>query len=176
MPSASRIRGSRQPNGGARAWSPAAAATRTSTRAGPPGPTRNDHWRAGCGETRKPCSGRDPRKRTRPRAPRRRSTSLEAAGAGNGSELAMVTAAKRPAGGSRGKVAAGPDTGQMPPGQLPTLHPLSGLKDADRVASCPARQGQHRSLRRMRTGVRAHDPQMLVAGIAVAAWPSRGSA
>ena len=30
-------------------------------------PTRNDHWRAGCEETRKPCSGRDRRKRTRPR-------------------------------------------------------------------------------------------------------------
>jgi hypothetical protein len=52
----------------------------------------------------------------------------------------------------------------------------AGRKDADRVASCPARQGQHRSSRRMRTGVRGHDPQMLVAGIAVAAWPSRGSA
>src|SRR5258708_38445494 len=49
---------------------------RTSTPAGPPSPTRNDHWRAGCGETCKPCSGRDRRKRTRPRAPRRRSTSL----------------------------------------------------------------------------------------------------
>jgi hypothetical protein len=44
------------------------------------------------------------------------------------------------------------------------------------VASCPARHGQHRSSRRMRTGVRGHDPQMLVAGVAVAAWPSRGSA
>jgi hypothetical protein len=36
---------------------------------------------------------------------------------------AMVTAVKRPAGETRGKVAAGPDTGQMPPRQLPTLHP-----------------------------------------------------
>ena len=61
---------------GARPWSSAAAATRTSTLAGQPRPTQNDHWRAGCEETRKPCSGRDRRKRTRPRAPRRRSTSL----------------------------------------------------------------------------------------------------
>jgi hypothetical protein len=36
-------------------------------------------------------------------------------------------------------------------------------------------RGQQRSLRRMRTGVRAHGPQMLVTGIAAAAWPSRGS-
>src|SRR6266567_7539535 len=63
------------PCGGARPSSPAAAATRTSTPVGLPGHTRNDHWRAGCGETCKPCSGRDRRKRTRPRAPRRRSTS-----------------------------------------------------------------------------------------------------
>jgi hypothetical protein len=33
----------------------------------------------------------------------------------------MVTAVKRPAGETRGKVAAGPDAGQMPPRQLPTL-------------------------------------------------------
>ena len=72
------------PSDGARPLSSAAAATRTSTLAGQPRPTRNDHWRAGCEETRKPCSGRDRRKRTRPRAPRRRSTSLEVAGAGNG--------------------------------------------------------------------------------------------
>jgi hypothetical protein len=37
----------------------------------------------------------------------------------------MVTAVKRPAGETRGKVAAGPDTGQMPPRQLPTLQRLS---------------------------------------------------
>jgi len=66
-------------NGHAAAQDPdhlSTVATRTSTRAGPPGHNRNDHWRAGCGETCKPCSGRDRRKRTRPRAPRRRSTSL----------------------------------------------------------------------------------------------------
>jgi hypothetical protein len=34
---------------------------------------------------------------------------FEAAGAGNGATLAMVTAVKRPAGESRGKVAAGPN-------------------------------------------------------------------
>ena len=45
-----------------------AAATRTSTLAGQRSPTRNDHWRAGCEETCMPCSGRDRRKRTRPRA------------------------------------------------------------------------------------------------------------
>ena len=33
----------------------------------------------------------------------------------------MVTAVKRPAGETRGKVAAGPKAGQMPPRQLPTL-------------------------------------------------------
>ena len=39
------------PSDGARPWSSAAAATRTSTLAGQPRPTRNDHWRAGCEET-----------------------------------------------------------------------------------------------------------------------------
>jgi hypothetical protein len=37
---------------------------------------------------------------------------FEAAGAGNGARPVMVTAVKRPAGETRGKVAAGPDTGQ----------------------------------------------------------------
>jgi hypothetical protein len=37
----------------------------------------------------------------------------------------MVTAVKRPAGETRGKVAAGPDAGQMPPRQLPTLQRFS---------------------------------------------------
>ena len=36
----------------------------------------------------------------------------------------MVTAVKRPAGETRGKVAAGPDAGQVPPRQLPTLHKI----------------------------------------------------
>jgi hypothetical protein len=37
----------------------------------------------------------------------------------------MVTAVKRPAGETRGKVAAGPQAGEMPPRQLPTLQRLS---------------------------------------------------
>jgi len=37
----------------------------------------------------------------------------------------MVTAVKRPAGETRGKVAAGPDAGQGPPRQLPTLQRVS---------------------------------------------------
>jgi hypothetical protein len=48
----------------ARPWSPAAAATRTSTMVGPPRPTDVDHWRAGCEETCTPRSGRDRRNRT----------------------------------------------------------------------------------------------------------------
>jgi hypothetical protein len=36
----------------------------------------------------------------------------------------MVTAVKRPAGETRGKVAAGPQAGEMPPRQLPTLQRL----------------------------------------------------
>ena len=39
-------------------------ATRTSTPGGPPRPPDDDHWRAGCEETRTPRSGRDRRKRT----------------------------------------------------------------------------------------------------------------
>jgi hypothetical protein len=46
---------------------------------------------------------------------------FEAAGAGNGAP-GHGHAVKRPAGETRGKVAAGPDAGQMPPRQLPTLH------------------------------------------------------
>src|ERR1022692_456482 len=37
--------------------------------------------------------------------------------------LAMVTAVKRPTGETRGKVAAGPHAGPMPPRQSPTLQP-----------------------------------------------------
>ena len=42
--------------------------------------------------------GKRPTKRTRPRAPRRRSTSLDAAGAGNGADLAKGTGVAQPSG------------------------------------------------------------------------------
>ena len=56
----------------------------------------------------------------------------------------MVTAVKRPAGETRGKVAAGPDAGQMPPRQLPTLHPAFASRICNAwmaLASWSARQG-----------------------------------
>ena len=46
---------------------------------------------------------------------------FEAAGAGNGADLAKGTGVKRPAGETRGNVAPGPTVGK-PPRQPPTLH------------------------------------------------------
>jgi hypothetical protein len=48
------------PSDGARPWLSAAAATRTSTLADPPRPARNDHWIAGCEETREETDGKGP--------------------------------------------------------------------------------------------------------------------
>ena len=157
------------PSDGARPWSSAAAATRTSTLDGRPCPTRNDHWRAGCEETRKPCSGRDRRKRTWPRAPRggplhsmRRGLETE--------HPAMVTVVKRPAGETRGKVAAGPHAGQChraSPRPYPVHRPSWPRPDGRDLRRYVA--GDHRPAFTV-TARLAHVIRYITPGTAEAAW------
>jgi hypothetical protein len=62
----------------------------------------------------------------------------------------MVTAVKRPAGETRGKVAAGPKRQATPPRQPPTLHPDLGRPVCPEQGGVPATKPPVNEVRRWR--------------------------